>query len=59
MLSKCHAYDFVGAYIVAKLLDMDDEKIANAVKNFKMPKRRMEKIDYLNYSIYLDYAQSQ
>ena len=56
MLSKCHAYDFVGAYIVAKLLDMDDEKIANAVKNFKMPKRRMEKIDYLNYSIYLDYA---
>ena len=50
------AYDFVGAYLVCKLLNMKDIEIQNKLSSFKFPKRRME-IDYLNNQVIVcDYA---
>lgn len=55
-LGMHYAYDFVAAYIVAKLLDIDDEYIKEKLKHFKMPKRRFQKVLFKNCEAYLDYA---
>ena len=55
-LGKHYAYDFVGAYLLAKLAGIHDDDIANRMKSFKLPKRRMEEA-LINESLLIhDYA---
>lgn len=55
-LGKHYAYDFVGAYLAAKLAGITDFEIENRMKSFKLPKRRMEELK-INESILIqDYA---
>ncbi len=51
-----YAYDFVGAYLVGKLLNILDCKIQKRISNFEMPKRRFETVKTQNQVIVLDYA---
>lgn len=51
-----YAYDFVGAYIAAKLLNRKDYDIQNRIRSFKMPKRRFEKTEIKLQIIITDYA---
>lgn len=51
-----YAYDFVGVYILAKLLDKKDYTIQRLVQQFKMPKRRYQKYKLENQTVILDYA---
>lgn len=50
------AYDFVGAYLVCKLLNIKDIVIQNKLNSFKLPKRRMETMITDNQIIISDYA---
>ncbi|MGM9969282.1 MAG: Mur ligase family protein [Anaeroplasma sp.] len=50
------AYDFVGAYLVAKLLDVEDSYIKDKIKSFKLPKRRMEEKIIKGCKCIIDYA---
>lgn len=50
------AYDFVGAYLVCKLLNIKDIDIQNKLYSFVLPKRRMETIIINNQIIISDYA---
>ncbi len=51
-----YAYDFVGAYLVAKLLDEKDFIIQQKINQFIMPKRRFEKKEINTQLIISDYA---
>lgn len=51
-----YAYDFVGVYIIAKLLDKKDHFIQQRLEHFKMPKRRYQKYCLKDQTIILDYA---
>ena len=55
LLGEHFAYDFVGAFIAARLLEIPVSKIKERISFFNLPKRRMEKIK-CDYDIYLDYA---
>jgi UDP-N-acetylmuramate--alanine ligase len=51
-----YSYDFVGAYICAKLINVSDVDIRKRLKNFKLPNRRLEERN-INDIIYVcDYA---
>jgi UDP-N-acetylmuramate--alanine ligase len=51
-----YAYDFVGAYIIAKLMRLSDCEIKNRLNTFKLPNRRLTKY-YKNKITYIcDYA---
>lgn len=50
------AYDFVGAYLVCKLLNYKDIDIQNKLFDYKLPKRRMETYNVNNQIIISDYA---
>lgn len=51
-----YAYDFVGAYLCAKLLGASDDYIQNKMNSFKLPKRRMEEYSINNVVLIHDYA---
>ncbi|MDE6414979.1 MAG: hypothetical protein K2K48_06155 [Anaeroplasmataceae bacterium] len=51
-----YAYDFVGAYLAAKLCNERDHIIQSRIKSFEMPKRRLEKTEIGNQLIISDYA---
>ena len=51
-----YAYDFVGAYLVAKLLNQYDHIIQSRMMQFKMPKRRFEKTIWKDQVLISDYA---
>lgn len=51
-----YAYDFVGAYLVCKLLGLEDKEIIEKSKNLKLPKRRMEHKEIHNSILVHDYA---
>lgn len=51
-----YAYDFVGAYLVAKLCNISDQEIQNKLTSFKMPKRRYQKLKINEQLLILDYA---
>lgn len=51
-----YAYDFVGAYLVAKLLNQQDYIVQSRMQNFIMPKRRFEQTILKNQIIISDYA---
>lgn len=42
VLGRHYAYDFAGAYLVAKLNGLTDEQIKMNIKKFSLPKRRLE-----------------
>lgn len=56
VLGKHYAYDFVGAYLVAKLNGLTDEEIIQNLKKFSLPKRRMETKEVSGCIIIHDYA---
>lgn len=56
VVGKKYAYDFVGAYLASKLLDVKDFQIQRRISNFKMPKRRYEKTNLKNQILVSDYA---
>ncbi len=51
-----YAYDFVGAYLVAKLCNISDQEIQNKLTSFQMPKRRYQKQEIKEQILILDYA---
>ncbi|MCM1130357.1 MAG: Mur ligase family protein [Roseburia sp.] len=51
-----YAYDYVGAYLVAKILNERDFLLQARIKNFTMPKRRFEKTEIYSQIIISDYA---
>lgn len=51
-----YAYNFMGAYIVSKLLNVKDKDIFKRINLFKFPLRRNERISYQNKIIINDYA---
>lgn len=51
-----YAYDFVGAYLVCKLLGLEDKEIAKKSNDLKLPKRRMEHKKIHNSILVHDYA---
>lgn len=51
-----YAYDFVGSYIVSRLLGANDEFIKNRLKDFKLPNRRLEAFKLNECDCFLDYA---
>ncbi len=55
-VGKHLAYDFVAAYIVARISGLSDEDIKIRMLDFKMPKRRMERIKMKNVEAMIDYA---
>lgn len=56
MLGVHFAYDFVGAYLVCKLLGISDVVIRNRLNSFQMPNRRLENVSSQDQEIYCDYA---
>lgn len=56
ILGEKFAYDFVGVYLVAKLLDVKDYVIQKRMNFFQMPKRRLEKKQINKQIIITDYA---
>ncbi len=56
MVGIKYAYDFVGAYLIAKLCNIRDNSIQKRMTTFQMPKRRFEKIELENQTVILDYA---
>lgn len=56
LLGKHYAYDFVGAYIMAKKLGINDEEIQRRILKFKTPKRRLQINNFNNTIFILDYA---
>ena len=55
LIGEHFAYDFVGAFIAARLLEIPVSEIKEKISDFSLPKRRMKKKKY-DYDIYLDYA---
>lgn len=51
-----YAYDFVGAYLVCKLIGVSDEIIKKRIKSLKLPKRRMEEYRFKDNIFIHDYA---
>ncbi len=51
-----YAYDFVGAYLVAKLLGKTDTYIQRKIDSFQMPKRRFQRTICNGQVVMLDYA---
>lgn len=51
-----YAYDFVGAYLCAKLLGVSDDYIQYKMNSFKLPKRRMEEYATNDAVLIHDYA---
>lgn len=51
-----YAYDFVGVYLVSKLLNLNDSMIQFRLNKFKMPRRRFERYKLPNQIVVLDYA---
>ena len=51
-----YAYDFVGAYVAAKLLNVRDDFIQMRINEFSMPKRRLEKTILGSQIVISDYA---
>ncbi len=56
LLGLHYAYDFVGAYLVAKLLGIEDIDINRRIQDFVLPKRRMETVHFDNFIAIHDYA---
>ncbi len=56
IIGKKFAYDFVGIYLIAKILNVKDYIIQKRINNFEMPKRRLEKKIINNQIIINDYA---
>lgn len=56
ILGVKYAYDFVGAYLIAKLLNCKDYKIQTCIHQFSMPKRRFEKYECQSQILITDYA---
>ena len=56
LLGVHYVYDFVGAYICSKLLNISNIDIKNNMKKFKMPKRRLEEKNVRNTTFICDYA---
>ena len=50
------AYNFVGVYLVSKLLNLQDYQIQKKINSFQMPKRRYQKTLINNQVVILDYA---
>lgn len=51
-----YAYNFVGVYIISKMIGIKDYLIKNRLKEYKFPKRRNERINYNNMIVINDYA---
>lgn len=51
-----YAYDFVGAFLVSKLLGVDESYIKNKLMSFKPPRRRLESFKLNKCECILDYA---
>lgn len=51
-----YAYDFVGAFIISKLLGKKEYYIKYILNNFKLPKRRLQLFTYKDCICVLDYA---
>lgn len=51
-----YAYDFVGAYLIAKLCNSRDYSIQSRIQKFQMPKRRFEITKLDTQIVLLDYA---
>lgn len=56
VIGEKFAYDFVGAYIAAKFMNIKDYKIQNKIEHFIMPKRRFEKKQMNSQIIISDYG---
>lgn len=56
LVGKFNAYNYVLAYLVIKYLGLDTNKIIQNSKSFVHPKGRMEKINYKDNVIFIDYA---
>lgn len=56
IIGEKYAYDFVGIYLISKLLNVKDYIIQKRINDFKMPKRRLEKKVINNQIIINDYA---
>lgn len=51
-----YAYNFMGVYIVSKLINIKDDDIFKNINMFKFPLRRNERIEYNDKIIVNDYA---
>lgn len=56
ILGVKYAYDFVGAYLISKLLNTKDYLIQSRLQKFSMPKRRFEKVEVDSQILICDYA---
>lgn len=56
LVSNHNVYNYVGAYIISKLIDTKDDYIKEKSLNIKLPKRRMQTTFYGNSIIIDDYA---
>lgn len=56
IIGEKFAYDFVGVYLISKILNVKDYIIQKRISDFKMPKRRLEKRIINNQIIINDYA---
>ncbi len=56
IMGQKYAYDFVGAYLASKILDVKDYQIQKRIAKFTMPKRRYEKTNLIDQIIVSDYA---
>lgn len=55
-LGKHYAYDFVGAYLAAKLLGREDKEILERAEKMILPKRRLETVNFNHFVAVHDYA---
>lgn len=55
-IGKHIAYDFVGAYLLSKMFNIDDQIIQERIKNLKFPRKRFELHIINGINFYLDYA---
>ena len=51
-----YAYNFVGTYIISKMVGIKDNLIRNRIKDYKFPIRRNQRIKYQNIIAVNDYA---
>lgn len=56
VMGEKYAYDFVGAYLAAKLLNCRDWELQQRISQFTMPKRRYEKTIIKDQTIICDYG---
>ena len=51
-----YAYNFVGVYIISKMVGIKDKNVRQRILDYKFPKRRNERIEYKNMLVINDYA---